>query len=85
MEFPDIVGLIGVIMILVAYFLLEVGKITMHSLAHPLLNFVGALLIIFSLLYQFNLPAMAMESAWAAVSIMGIRRVYKSRQSQKAP
>lgn len=83
MGFPDIIGLVGVVLILLAYFLLEIGKIDMTTLTHPVLNLTGALMIIFSLLYQFNLSAMIMELSWSAVSIMGVRRVLALQKQKK--
>ena len=83
MGFPDIVGLIGVVLILIAYYLLEIDKIGRETLSYPMLNFVGAVLILFSLLYEFNLPAVMMELSWVAVSLMGIRRVLKQEKTKK--
>ena len=83
MSFPDIMGLVGVVLILIAYFLLEIGKIDTQTLPYPVLNFVGALLIMFSLLYAFNFPALVMELAWAGISVMGIRRVLTKDKDKK--
>ncbi|MGH8042774.1 MAG: CBU_0592 family membrane protein [Rudaea sp.] len=70
----DWAGLIGVAMILFAYLLLQAGRLRGDALPHQLLNAAGALLILISLLYAFNLSAFLMELAWLAVSIYGIVR-----------
>ncbi len=70
----DWAGLIGVALILFAYFLLQAGRLRGDALPHQLLNAVGALLILLSLLFAFNLSAFLMELAWLAVSIYGIVR-----------
>jgi len=74
MQWPDAVGLLGVVLILLAYFLLQAGHMRGESLAYQLMNAFGALLVLVSLLYAFNLSAFLMELAWLAVSIYGIFR-----------
>ena len=74
MHWPDALGLLGVVLILLAYFLLQAGRMRGHALSYQLLNAVGALLVLVSLLYAFNLSAFLMEVAWLAVSIYGIAR-----------
>ena len=74
MQWPDALGLLGVVLILLAYFLLQAGRMRGHSLTYQLLNAFGALLVLVSLLYAFNLSAFLMELTWLAVSIYGIFR-----------
>lgn len=66
------IGLIGVLMILAAYFLLQVGKVTAYALRYLLLNLIGATAVLFSLLRFWNLPSFVIESAWVAVSVYGL-------------
>ena len=75
--FADIVGNIGVVCFLLAYFLLQRGTILHNHLSYLLLNLVGALLLIFSLLINWNLSAFLLEVAWAFISIWGIIKLYR--------
>lgn len=70
----DYAGIAGVVCILLAYLLLQLGKLQGLDLRYSLLNLAGALLIILSLLFDFNLSAFLMEAAWVGISLMGIRR-----------
>lgn len=74
MGWPDALGLLGVVLILLAYFLLQAQRLQGHALVYQLMNASGALLVLVSLLYAFNLSAFLMELAWLAVSIYGIAR-----------
>ena len=74
MQWPDALGLLGVVLILLAYFLLQAGRMRGASLAYQLMNAFGAVLVLVSLLYAFNLSAFLMELAWLAVSIYGMLR-----------
>ena len=74
MEISDIIGTIGVICFLAAYFLLQKGMLIHTGVAYLGLNLAGALLVMFSLLVHWNLPAFLLEAAWALISIYGIYR-----------
>ncbi|MCW8878850.1 MAG: hypothetical protein OQK04_15035 [Kangiellaceae bacterium] len=79
----DWVGLLGVICILISYLLLQLERLSADSLNYSLANLIGALLIILSLLYEFNLSAMIIESAWAVISIFGVVKFFKRKVAEK--
>jgi hypothetical protein len=72
-------GLLGVSTILLAYFLLQAGRMRGDALTYQLMNAFGAFALLISLLYAFNLSAFVMEAAWLVVSIYGIARGRKRR------
>lgn len=69
---PNILGIIGVLIILLAYFFLQIEKWSPKSLPYLVTNLLGALLITFSLLFNWNLPAFIMEVLWALITIVVI-------------
>lgn len=79
MTFPDIIGLVGVLLILIVYFLLQIERITAHSIAYSLYNAIGALMIIYSLIYKWNLSSFAMEGTWFLLSLYGLYRALATR------
>ena len=81
---PDLIGYAGVFMVLVAYTLLQARRMDGNGLAYPLVNLVGAILILISLFYKPNMPAIVMEAAWAVVSIIGIFFAIKARSKPKS-
>lgn len=80
----DIVGLIGTVMILVAYFLLQAGKLAGNGLKYQLLNLFGAAGVLVSLLGTFNLSVFLLECAWVLVSAYGIFRSLQARRGADA-
>ena len=74
---PDLIGILGVIVIIVAYILLQLEKIDARGLLFSLLNTVGAFFIIVSLVYDWNLASFIMESTWMIVSLYGVWKYYK--------
>ena len=76
----DWAGMAGVALILLAYFLRQAGRLRGDALPHQLANAAGALLVLVSLCYAFNLSAFLMELAWLIVSIYGIVRGCKAKR-----
>ena len=77
----DGIGLLGAVIIVTTYFLLQVGRLESTSVSYSVANGLGAAAIIFSLFYEFNLSAFAIESFWLAISLYGIYRAVRSRSS----
>jgi hypothetical protein len=71
----DIVGIMGVCLVLVAYYHLSVGNWDAKKMRFQLMNFTGAWLILFSLCFHWNTASVTIEIAWILVSIVGICRI----------
>ena len=82
-SWPDILGFAGVFLVLVAYSLQQARRIDGNGLWYPLINLIGAILILISLAYKPNIPAVVMEVAWVVVSIIGIFFALKAKQKSK--
>ena len=68
----DFAGNIGVVLMVLGYLLLQAEKIRSSDLSYSLMNGVGALLVVVSLLYRFNLSAFLVESFWLLISVYGL-------------
>lgn len=79
-EMANPVGIFGVIIILIAYFYLSIGKWAATSFLYQFLNFIGAWLILFSLFYHWNLASVIIEIAWIIISMIGFYKIYKNRK-----
>ena len=75
----DFVGNLGVLCVLGTYFSLQTGRIALQGLAYSLINGIGALLIMVSLFYNFNLSSFAIEVVWLLISIYGIGNYLRKR------
>ena len=82
MRWYDWAGLLGVGMTLVAFYLLQAGKLRGDGLTYQLLNAFGAFAVLLSLLYAFNLSAFVLEGLWLLISIYGIVRGRRARRAQ---
>jgi low temperature requirement protein LtrA len=72
MTAPDALGIFGSILIVIAYFANLRGLLPNTGVAYSLLNLLGALLILFSLWWAWNMAAAVMEGFWAAISAYGL-------------
>ena len=76
----DILGILGVILILAAYLALQLEKLDPKSPLYSALNAIGAARILLSLYFDFNLSAALIEAAWLLISIFGLFKALASRQ-----
>lgn len=71
----DIIGTLGVLSVLAAYFLSQRGVLDVHDPRYLWMNFIGATGIVISFFWAWNLSAFLMESAWAGISAWGLIRL----------
>ena len=83
-EWHDFIGNLGVIMILWCYLLLQMQRVDVNTLSYSLYNGAGAMLIIVSLLVDFNLSSFVIEIAWLAISLYGVARWWTQRSKTPA-
>ena len=74
MAWHDIIGLLGVSLILLSYALLQLERLDSRSRAYNAGNALGAGLVLVSLLFEFNLSAFVIETAWLVISLYGLHR-----------
>ncbi len=75
----DAIGLIGVTTVLVSYFGLQAGWMKGDKLPYQIANILGALGILISLFYAFNLSSFVIQVAWIAISVYGIVRSFRNK------
>ena len=80
MELHDILGTIGVGFIVAMYVLLQLDRIKSDCAAFSAFNALGAIFILLSLGFEFNLSAALMEGMWLLVSLYGLWKALKDRQ-----
>jgi len=82
MSWYDILGTLGVLLIIVTYVLLQLERVRSEQLLYSLLNAIGATLILISLYFSFNLSAFLVEFFWLLISLFGIGK-YVLRQKHE--
>lgn len=68
----DAIGSFGALIVVAAYFATQMRMMNSDDLAFPVVNLLGSVLIVYSLLKNFNLASMLIEGFWIVISIIGI-------------
>ncbi|MDN4641656.1 hypothetical protein QCD70_15495 [Agreia sp. PsM10] len=70
-EIANIVGIVGVSIVVVTYFLLQISVLKVSDLSYSSLNATASVLVLFSLAFHWNLSSAIIEIFWLAISIYG--------------
>ncbi|MCB1690597.1 MAG: hypothetical protein KDI33_19010 [Halioglobus sp.] len=81
----DTIGMMGTLLVVLAYYLLQLERTDPKGLAYNVINLLGAVLLLISLCFHFNLASFVIEIFWIAASLIGLwkylRRQGAARQS----
>jgi len=80
LQIHDAVGVLGVLLIVTAYLLLQLEKVDPRDLVYSLVNAFGAALVLSSLCFRFNASAFLVEAFWLLISFVGIGKWFASRR-----
>ncbi|MBE0357600.1 hypothetical protein PPHE_b0940 [Pseudoalteromonas phenolica O-BC30] len=67
-----------------AFFMLQLGKAKPTGIVYNLMNLSGAILLLISLCYNFNLASFVIELFWIAASLIGLYKYFKEKRAQPA-
>jgi hypothetical protein len=81
MGLHDLFGLVGVVLVMAMYILLQTGRTTAEQPAFSVGNALGSALILFSLAHEFNFAAALIEVFWLLISLYGIWRSLRLRRT----
>ncbi len=85
LQWYDWVGLVGTLMVLVAYFLLQAGRLHGTGMLYQLLNLFGAAGVLASLYGKFNVSVMLLMTVWILITAYGLARTLKGMRAPKPP
>ena len=85
MAWFDIMGSIGVVLIVLAYAAVQMRKMHSEQLSYSVINLIGAAMILVSLRYNFNLASFIIEVFWILISLWGIVLWFRHRKTNNAP
>lgn len=79
MTLPDLIGLFGVSMILFAYWGVQTGRLPAENWRFSAVNGLGAMFILVSLYFTFNLASFVIEIFWLLISGYGLWKAWRAR------
>ncbi|HYC39876.1 MAG TPA: hypothetical protein VEB63_05250 [Chitinophagaceae bacterium] len=81
MAYNDLIGTIGVAVILLAYFLNTTSMIEKNGRLYYVMNIVGAALATYAALLINYWPFVILEAAWTLVSIYGLMKLMRIKMT----
>lgn len=75
----NIIGMIGTLFVVGAYFLMQLNKLDPKGFGFNLVNLLGAIFLLLSLLVHFNLASFVIELFWIAASLIGIYSYWRNK------
>nr|WP_276539124.1 hypothetical protein [Pseudoalteromonas agarivorans] len=69
----------GTFLVVGAFFLLQLNKASPMGLLYNIMNLTGAILLLISLCYNFNLASFVIEIFWIAASLIGLYKYAKNK------
>ena len=82
MGYKDIIGTLGVGLILLAYYLNTINRVPKNGKSFYVMNMTGAALACYASLLINYLPFVILEGAWTLVSIYGLMKTMRIRLTQ---
>ena len=79
----DTVGMFGALLVVLAYYLLQLERTDPRGLSYNMINFAGAAFLLFSLCFNFNLASFVIEVFWIGASLIGLWKYWR-RQATAA-
>ncbi|MDA8789914.1 hypothetical protein N9N07_03240 [Pseudomonadales bacterium] len=73
----DAIGMLGTLIVILAYYLLQLERIDPKSLSYNVMNLMGAILLFISLCFNFNLASLVIEVFWIGASMIGLWKYWR--------
>ena len=80
----DLIGFVGVSMILIAYFLNLNNKLEANDIRYILLNLIGATLACLASILMEYYPFVLLEGTWTIVSLVALIKYWKNRKVDRS-
>jgi len=77
LSIPDLIGFLGVALLIGTYALLQFDKIDPKGFWYSFNNMMVAILVTVSLVYTPNLASLVIEFFWFIISVFGLWKFYR--------
>jgi hypothetical protein len=81
----DSIGMLGTGLVVLAYYLLQLDRVSSTSLTYNLMNLFGAIFLLISLCFTFNLASFVIEVFWIGASLIGLWKIFRGRNGEHHP
>lgn len=75
-EFHEIVGWIGTVLILGAYWMLSTGSLQAESIAYQLANAVGGIFLVYASVKTKDFPLVVLNAIWFFIAVYALVHLF---------
>lgn len=75
----EVIGWIGAVEVIVAYFLISANKISGKDISYQILNLTGGILLIINTIYLHAYPSAFVNLIWVGIASFSIFQIYKPK------
>ena len=77
--FMDLLGWVGTVLYLIAYYLVSIKKVEGDSIPYQSMNIVAGILLVINTFYWRAYPSLGLNAAWIAIGLftLGRKRMMK--------
>lgn len=75
----EILGILGAFIVLVAFFLNQLNKVTNNSLSYDLMNVIGSLSLVIYGIYNNVIPFVLLNIVWMCVSLFDVFKYFSKK------
>ncbi len=72
--FMDLLGWVGTILYLIAYYLVSIKKVEGDSLSYQSMNIVAGILLVINTFYWRAYPSLGLNAAWILIGVFTLSR-----------
>ncbi|NRA62585.1 MAG: hypothetical protein HRU25_17130 [Psychrobium sp.] len=76
----NVIGMTGTALVVGSFFMLQLEKMAPQDLGYNVMNLSGAILLLISLTYNFNLASVVIELFWIGASLIGLYKYVAARK-----
>ena len=77
LSITDAIGMLGSLLVVLAYYLLQLERTDPRGLSYNVINLTGAACLLLSLCFNFNLASFVIEIFWIAASLIGLWKYWR--------
>ncbi|MDA3952114.1 MAG: hypothetical protein PF485_00570 [Bacteroidales bacterium] len=75
----DIIGFVGISIILIAYLLILTNIISSKGFTYIFMNFIGAGIACYASILLKYVPFIILEAVWTAISLIALLNIFKAK------
>ena len=79
----DILGYIGMVMLLIAFGLISMDKVTSKNVSYQWMNLIGGVFLMINTYYYGAFPSAVLNLVWLIIAFVYLYKIYQQNKASK--